>query len=123
MFKVFKNRMCLYIFTAFIFCLLQTIESYGNLTKNHFQAQEGAPVAAIAATGKNTALEAVEVVKAIDMAVIRDAEGQDGLAFVKAGKMPLFTAFWGGVGFISILSSLLSSDFVGVIASLLGLFL
>ncbi|MCZ2159083.1 hypothetical protein NPX99_07425 [Bartonella sp. 220] len=123
MFKVFKNRTRLYIFTAFILCLLQTIESYGNITKNHFQAQEGAPVAAIAATGKNTALEAVEVVKAIDMAVIRDAEEQDGLAFGKIEKVSLFAAFWGGVGFISVLSSLLSSDLIGVVASLLGLFL
>ncbi|EJF86564.1 hypothetical protein ME1_01402 [Bartonella vinsonii subsp. arupensis OK-94-513] len=123
MFKVFKNRMYLYIFTAFILCFIQTIESHGNIIKNRFQEQERAPIAVIAATGKNTVIEAVEVVKAIDMAVVRDSEGQDGLAFGKTEKVSLFTAFWGGVGFISVLSSLLSSDLIGVVASLIGLFL
>ncbi|AGF76272.1 putative membrane protein [Bartonella vinsonii subsp. berkhoffii str. Winnie] len=96
MFKLFKSCICIYVFTAFILCLIQTIESHRNIMKNYFQAQEGAPVAAIAATGKNAAIEAVEVVKVIDMAVIRDAEGQDGLAFEKIENVSLFAAFWGG---------------------------
>ncbi|UNE53595.1 hypothetical protein [Bartonella machadoae] len=77
--------------------------------------QEGAPVAARAATGKD------RVIGAIDMAVIRDTEGQDGFAFGKTENVSLFKAFWGGMGFILCLSSLLAGDLIGVVVSIIGL--
>ncbi|EJF83302.1 hypothetical protein [Candidatus Bartonella washoeensis] len=113
MFKIFQNRLCLCVLTAFILCFVQTVESYANSTKERFQ--EVAPFAVVVANGKN--------IVPVDMAVIHDVEGQDGLAFGKTEKVSFFTAFWGGVGFISVLSSLLSSDLIGIVASLIGLIL
>ncbi|UTO28030.1 hypothetical protein [Bartonella harrusi] len=91
-----KSRMCLSILTASIRCFVQTVKCCANSIKVRFQ--EGTPVATIAATGEGMAIEVVEVIKAIDMAVIRDAEGQDRFAFGKTENVSLFKAFWGGVG-------------------------
>ncbi|EJF78801.1 Uncharacterised protein [Candidatus Bartonella washoeensis] len=113
MFKIFKNHVCLYVLTAFIICFVQTVESHAESTEDRFQ--EVAPFAVVVAKGKN--------IVPVDMAIIRGAGGQDEFAFGKTEKVSYFKAFWGCVGFISVLSSLLSSDLIGVVASLIGLIL
>ncbi|GAA5109132.1 hypothetical protein [Bartonella jaculi] len=113
MFKIFKNRMWLYIFTGLILCFLPTVESHANIIKDRFQ--EGESVAAIT-SGKN------RVVEEVDMAVIHGAEEQGGwLALGKIERVSLFAAFWGGVGIIYLFSSLATGNISGVVVSIIAL--
>ncbi|WP_455465738.1 hypothetical protein [Bartonella sp. B39] len=110
MFKIFKNRMFLYVFTAFILFSVQTVDGNASIVTARFQ--EGKIV-----LGKNTVMETV------DKAVIRDDEGQGGLAFGKIEKVSLFTAFWGSVDILSLLSSLLSCSTPTALIAIISLLL
>ncbi|MET3560640.1 hypothetical protein ABID39_001348 [Bartonella japonica] len=112
MFKVFRNRLCPYIFTAFILYLAQTIESYAGIVQAQFQER-----GAVVALEKNTMMPTV------DIAVVRDIERKDGLAFVKSGKASLFTLVWDTVSVISLLASLATGSILGGVISFVGLLL
>lgn len=112
MFKVFKNRLCPYIFTAFILCFAQIMESHAGIVQAQFQER-----------GTVVALEKNTMIATVDMAVVRDMEKQEGLAFVKSGKASLFTAVWDTVSVISLLASLITGSISGIVVSFVGLLL
>ncbi|EJF84869.1 hypothetical protein [Bartonella rattimassiliensis] len=112
MFKLFKNRICSFIFTLFIIFFVQTVEGNASFVKNKFQGEE------IIST-----LEKSVVIKAEDRAVIYDLEGQNRFSFEKAEKVSAYSgsAFWGGIGIFSLLASLCVGDIFGTVVSILGI--
>lgn len=110
MFKLFKNRLYLYVFTAFILCFTQNIE--GNASIIEPQLREEILV---------IAPERDTVAKAVDMAVIRNTTEQGGLAFGKVEKVSYFAMFWGGVSVVSLLASLAVADVIGAVISIVAL--
>ncbi|WP_375607363.1 MULTISPECIES: hypothetical protein [unclassified Bartonella] len=114
MFKIFKNRVCSFTFTLFILFFVQTIEGNASFVKNQFQ--EGGIV---------STLEKSAVVKAVDRVVIHNIEGQNEVALGKPEKAAAFSgsAFWGGIGILSLLASLCIGDVLGAVVSLFGIFI
>ncbi|WP_273719123.1 MULTISPECIES: hypothetical protein [Bartonella] len=115
MFKIFKNRVCSFTFTLFILFFVQIIEGNASFVKNQFQER----MAVTVSTEDNNA-----VIKAADRAVIYGVEKQDGVSFGKVEKVSAFSgsAFWGGIGILSLLASLWGGDILGTVVSLLGIF-
>ncbi|WP_455476371.1 hypothetical protein [Bartonella sp. B17] len=76
----------------------------------------------LALSEKNAVMRARDM----DMAVIRDTGEQDGLAFGKVEKVSLFKQYagvWGGVGVVSLLTTLLVGDLPNILVALLALLL
>ncbi|WP_208436236.1 hypothetical protein [Bartonella phoceensis] len=113
MFKIFENHVCSFIFTVFILFFVQTLEGNASFVKNQFQESR------IVST-----LEKSVVIEALDRDVIHNLEGQNEFTFGKVEKVSAFsgTAFWGGIGVLSLLASLCVGDMVGAVVSLLGMF-
>ncbi|GAA5100887.1 hypothetical protein [Bartonella acomydis] len=113
MFKIFKNRVCSFVFTLFILFFVQTVEGNANFVKNQFHEEE-----IISTLEKNV------VIKAEDRAIIYDIGKQNEFSFEKSEKVAAFSgsAFWGGIGVVSFLISLCVGDFIGAVVSLLGMF-
>ncbi|WP_348602659.1 hypothetical protein [Bartonella tribocorum] len=63
------------------------------------------------------------VIKAADRAVIYGAEEQEGVPFGKVEKVSAFSgsAFWGGIGVVSLLAALCCGDIIGTVVSLVGI--
>ncbi len=89
------------------------MEGNASLVKNQFQ--EGRII---------STLEKSIVIEALDRAVIHDLAGQNRFAFGKVEKVSVFSgsAFWGGIGIVSLFASLCVGDFVSAVVSLVGLF-
>ncbi|WP_375642324.1 MULTISPECIES: hypothetical protein [unclassified Bartonella] len=115
MFKIFKNRICSFTFTLFILFFVQTIEGNTSFVKNKFQERVEITISTLE---KNVAI------KAVDRVIIKGVEEQDGIALGKAEKASAFSgsAFWGGIGILSLLTSLCTGDVLGAILSLWGIF-
>ncbi|WP_375637765.1 MULTISPECIES: hypothetical protein [unclassified Bartonella] len=115
MFKIFKNRVCSFTFTLFILFFVQTIAGNASFLKNQFQERMAITISTLE---KNVAI------KTVNRAVIQGVEEQDGIAVGKAEKAAAFSgsAFWGGVGILSLLASLCIGDVLGAVLSLWGIF-
>ncbi|WP_375624201.1 MULTISPECIES: hypothetical protein [unclassified Bartonella] len=115
MFKIFKNSVCSFTFTLFILFFVQTIQGNASFVKNQFQERMAVTISSLE---KNVA------VKAVDRAVSRGIEEQDGIALGKAEKASAFSgsAFWGGIGILALLASLCIGDVLGAVVSILGIF-
>ncbi|WP_406604171.1 hypothetical protein [Bartonella gliris] len=117
MFKIFKNRVYLCVFTAVILCFTQTVGLKANAVKGVFQ--DNTPVV-IVVEGENA------IIEAMDMAVIRvpsySAGEKSGAFYGKVEKvsMSLFSAFWGAVGIVTTLFFWAKGEFFAAIISLIG---
>ncbi|MBB4076795.1 hypothetical protein GGR08_001104 [Bartonella fuyuanensis] len=113
MFKIFKNRVGSFVFTVFILFFIQTVEGNASFVKNRFQEWETA-----------STLEKSVIIEVGDRAVIHDLEEKKGFALRKVEKVAMFSAsaFWGGIGIVSLLSALCVGDIFSAVVSLLGLF-
>ncbi len=110
MFKLFKNRLYLCVFTAFILCFTQNIE--GNASVMEAQLREEILV---------IASERDTVSKTVDMAVFRNTREQGGLAFGTVERVSYFEMFWGGISVVSLLASFAAADILGVVVSIVAL--
>lgn len=114
MFKIFKNRVCSFTFTLLILFFVQIIEGNASFVKNQFQES----TAVIVSTAENNA-----VIKVVDSAIIYGVGEQNSVAFGRAEKVSAYSgsAFWGGIGIVSLLASLCCGDIVGAVVSILGM--
>ncbi|WP_375678926.1 MULTISPECIES: hypothetical protein [unclassified Bartonella] len=115
MFKIFKNRVCSFTFTLFIIFFVQTIEGNASFVKNKVQEKMAITIPTLE---KNVAI------KAVDRVVIQGVEEQDVIALGKPEKAAAFSgsAFWGGIGILSLLASLCIGDVLGAVVSLFAIF-
>ncbi|WP_212113022.1 hypothetical protein [Bartonella queenslandensis] len=114
MFKIFKNRVCSFTFTLLILFFVQIIEGNASFVKNQFQEK----MVVNASIARNNA-----VIKGVDRAVVYGVEKQGSVAFGRAEKVSAYSgsAFWGGIGIVSLLVSLCCGDIVGAVVSILGM--
>ncbi|MET3590150.1 hypothetical protein ABID23_001250 [Bartonella silvatica] len=110
MFKIFKSKLFLYIITMSVFCFLQIMESYANFGQS--QLQGGGAVTLIKEDTK---------MGIVDMSVLRNIGEQDELAFGKTEAVSLYDVFWGSIGVVGLLASLITVDIPGIVVSLIGL--
>ncbi|MBB5073931.1 hypothetical protein HNQ69_001064 [Bartonella callosciuri] len=110
MFKIFKNRVFLFVFKLFIIFFLQTVESQSSVVNVQFQEK-----GIVETFEKNT------IMAPTDMAVIRDTDVQDGFAFGKTEQISLFSAFWSGFGIVALLASLSTGNIPGAVLSIIAL--
>ncbi|WP_455473894.1 hypothetical protein [Bartonella sp. B30(2025)] len=115
MLKLFKNSIYSCIFASCILFFAHTINSNANVIKAQLQEEIAKTV-----SGKNA------VMRAEDIAVIFDTEKQEKLALGQVEKVAFFNEYagvWGGVGIISLLTTLLTGDFPNILLSLIALLL
>ncbi|WP_156851434.1 hypothetical protein [Bartonella refiksaydamii] len=110
MFKLFKNRLCLCIFTEFMLCFAQNIEGNTRIMENQIRKE-----LLVIAPNRDT------IAKVVDTAVIRNTKEQGWSAFRNVERVSFFKRFWGCVSIISLLSFLAAADILGVVVSIVAL--